>query len=379
MTKRIGVIVAIILILVGIYALTQLIPTQLREVKIGVILPLTGKGANYGEKTKVGIDIALEDLEKEREISKISLIYEDSQGDPKTAVAAINKLINTDKVVAIMGPVFSDNVLASAPIAEKKKVIMLVTAAASDKIRDAGDFIFRNRVSASGISTYLARYSYDTLGIDNIAVAYENSANAIDYKNAFVDEFNKKDGKIQIIESFEKGGNDFRAQITKFRQIQPNAVFITGHAQEIGFFLKQAKELGLKTRFISTPGAESDTLLKIAGDAAEGLLLCSEALELTSKDPLIQGFRAKYKERMKQQEPDFFSANGYDSLKMIIESGGKYGFTSEGIKKGLYELKDFHGVGGEITFDSYGEVTKPLSIKIVKDGRFILFQGYGDK
>jgi len=374
MKRFMGVIVVALLVLVGIYFLTQLIPDQLSVVKIGVVLPSTGKGANYGEKTRAGLDIAIEEYEKQRAIRRISLIYEDSQGDPKTAVTAVKKLINVDKVVAIIGPIYSDNVLAVSPIVEKEKVTMLVTAAASDKIREAGDFVFRNRVSASEISTYLARYCYETLGIESVSVLYENSANAIDYKNTFIKEFKKKGGSIQIEESFEKGGKDFRTQIAKTKDVQPDTVFITGHATEIGLFLRQAHELGLDAKFVSTPGAESDDMLDIAGSAAEGLLLASEALDLTSDDSLIQEFRRKYKERMDKQEPDFFSANAYDAFRMIIRAGERHGFTSDGIKRGLNELKDFYGVSGRITFDKDGEVIKPLSIKAVKDGRFMVLE-----
>lgn len=367
--RRYIVILSALLALVVIYSLTQLIPKESSEIKIGVVLPLTGKGANYGEKTKAGLDIAIKEYEKQGATPNISLIYEDTQADPKTAVAAVKKLIDVDKVVVIIGPIYSDNVLAISPIVEDEKITTVVTAAASDRIREAGDFIFRNRVSASGISAYLARYCYETLRIESVAVLYENSANAIDYKNGFIKEFTKKGGNVQIEESFEKGAKDFRTQIAKAKDVQPDTVFITGHATEIGLFLRQAHELGLDARFVSTPGAESDDMLNIAGNAAEGLLLASEALNLASDDPLIQEFRSKYMEKM-NQEPDFFSVNAYDAFRMIVRAGESYGFTSDWIKEGLYALKDFYGVGGRITFDKDGEVTKPVAIKEVKNGKF---------
>lgn len=343
-----------------------------KEIKIGAILSMTTKGASYGEKTQKGIEIALEEIKDNFPNMKIKIIYEDSQGDPKTAVAALQKLINIDEVPVIIGPIFSDNVLACAPIANSKKTVLFLTAAVSDKIKDLGDYIFRNRMAASRLSAYLARYCYEVWSIGSIAVVYENSANSIDYKSGFVKKYNDLGGEIVAVENLDKGGSDFRTQITKLKQKRPKAIFITGHAQEIGYFLKQSRELGLKCRFYATGGVESDDLLKIAGNAAEGLIICSEAVDIESSDSIIQNFRRKYK-ALTNQEPDFFCANGYDALKMIIEAGNKYGFTSDGIKRGLYKIKDFHGVGGIISFDEYGEVTKTFVMKIVRNDAFVLY------
>jgi len=386
MKKQIWIpILIVVVIIVGVVIFVpksknstdkEMAETEKEPIKIGALLSLTGTGVNYGEKTRVGIEIALEDIRKDENIlqgRKIEIIYEDTQGDPKTAVTAIQKLIDVNKVPVIIGPIFSDEVLAVAPITNSQKVVLLVTGAATDKIKDIGDYVFRNRVSASPLSAYLAQYLYEKLNIKKIAVAYENSANSIDYKNGFIKKFEEMGGKILSMENFNQKEKDFRTQIIKLKQSNPKAVFITGHAEEIGYFLKQSKELNFESNFYSTAGAESDDLIKIAGTSAEGLILCSEAVDIESDDLVIQNFRNKYKTQT-NKEPDFFSANGYDALKMIVMAGSRYGFTSSGIKKGLYEIKNFSGVGGLTSFDSDGEVIKPLMIKTIKNGQFVPYE-----
>jgi branched-chain amino acid transport system substrate-binding protein len=371
--KKIWITVGIVLI--AALAII-LIVTQTRKesevIKIGVILPLTGNGANYGEKTKIGLDIALYEINSKIKDKKILLVYEDSYGTPQNAVNALNKLINIDKVQIVIGPIFSDEVLACAPIANSKKVILFITAAASDNIKAAGEYVFRNRLSASSLSYVLANYVLKKLSLKNIVVLFENSANAIDYKNGFVNTIKAANINVLLEESFDKGSTDFRTQIQKAKDSKPEAVFITGHAEEIGYFIRQSKEMGLKVQFISTAGAEGSELLKIAENAAEGLIYATDAFTSREGDPETESFIKKYKEKMKV-EPDFFSVNAYDALQVIAHVGQQNGWRSSEVKKGLLELKDYQSVGGIYSFDKDGEIYgKPVAIKIIRDGKFTL-------
>ncbi|MBW2990230.1 penicillin-binding protein activator [Candidatus Woesearchaeota archaeon] len=338
--------------------------------KIGVILPLTGKGAAYGEKVRIGIDLALEDINKDGK--RVELIIEDGQGDPKHSVSAIQKLININGVDIILGPGLSDTVLAVAPIAEENKILLFAPLASSEKIKYAGDYIFRSRMSGSFLAEYFAKYIYTKAGVTEIAVLHSNSENAATYVKAFNPTFEDIGGEIILTESFNKAETDYRTLILKLKQKGVKDVFFAAHATEMGYFLKQADELDYDFQMYATPGAESDDMLEIAGETAEGMIFCSEAVDITSDDPVIQEFRRKYK-AITNKEPDFMSANGYDALQLIVLAGDKYGFTPDGIKKGLYETKDYPGIAGTTSFDSYGEVIKPLAIKTVENGEFVMY------
>ncbi|MCK4458341.1 MAG: ABC transporter substrate-binding protein [Methanosarcinales archaeon] len=123
--------------------------TQPDEIRIGAILPLTGEAAEYGEDAKLGIDLAVEEINAAGGINgkRIQVVYEDSQATPSQGVSAIQKLTTVDKVPVIIGAMASSVTLAIAPIAEENKVVLLSPASSAPQITEAGDYIFRTEFS----------------------------------------------------------------------------------------------------------------------------------------------------------------------------------------------------------------------------------------
>lgn len=347
--------------------------TQENEIiEIGVINGMTGKASAYGQKVFDGLEIAQEEINRNNLANnkKIMLIHEDSQSNAQNALNSFNKLINLNKVSIIIGPLVSDNVLTVAPVAEKEKTLLFITVAGTDKIKDAGDYIFRNRVSASALASYFANYLYNKKELREISIVFMNSGNGYSYKQGFSQEFKKLGGKIVSINSYEKGEIDFKTTILKLKTRKVKDVFIAGYTEEVAMFLKQSKELDFKTNFVASPGVESDDFIELAGVLANGVIFCTESVDLKNADEKTKSFVARYKART-GKDPDFFSLNSYDALMLIIKAGNKYGFTSEGIKKGLYEIKDYQGVSGKLSFDENGEVLKDFAVKEIKNGEFV--------
>ena len=139
------IVVLVVLVLGGIIVWRTFAPGQPKEIRIGVLTPLTGGEANYGRSTKRGVDLAIEELNNRMKEKGIvfSAVYEDDQMSPKVATSAIQKLISVDKVPVIIGPFGSSVVLAVAPIAERNKTVIISASATADAIADAGDYIFR--------------------------------------------------------------------------------------------------------------------------------------------------------------------------------------------------------------------------------------------
>ncbi len=344
------------------------------EIKIGAVLSLTGKGAKYGEAIKRGIDLALEEVNAEpNRKAKLKVVYEDSLSEPQKAVSAFNKLIEFDKVPVVIGPVLSSEVLACAPVANKKRVVILNTSAGTEDLRKAGDYVFRNRESAYPQAFKIAELCRTILKIEKMAIIYSNSPNGKDYKDAFVKRFEELGGKILQIENYEEGETDFRSQILKIKKSHPHGVYLAGLVAELGYILKQSKELNFGSRFFASAGIEGSKLFEIAGDAAEGVIFGSPAFDPASNEPLIKNFVMKYKQRY-NQDPDFFTANAYDALKLIAIAIDKAGYSSEGVKNALYSIKDYPGVGGTTTFDSDGEVIKPIRLKIINNNQFLPYE-----
>lgn len=350
-------------------------PKKITEINIGVITPLTGEGATYGEATKQGLDLAAEEINgkggiKEKEIK---LIYEDSQIRPEPATNAIHKLITVNRVPVIIGAFGSSVTLSIAPIAEKNEVVLFSGSSTADAIKNSGDYIFRNVPPNSAQGKTAAIFAVDKLKIKEAAILYINNDYGISLKKAFMEVFNSKEGKILITENYNQGDRDFRTQLSKIKEKNPILIFYPGHYQESGLILKQARELGIKSTFIGGDGSYSPELIKIAGDVAEGSFYTLMGLGYGIMDEEIDRFIKAF-ERKYSVEPGVYSAYAYDALMIIVEAIEKGGYSSNEIKNALYSIKDFKGVTGITNFDEFGEVDKLFAIYIVKGGKFELYR-----
>jgi len=350
-------------------------PKKPKEIKIGVITPLTGEGATYGEATKQGLDLAIVEINDAGSIEgkEVKLIYEDSQIKPEPATGAIYKLITVDKVPVIIGAFGSSVTLSIAPIAEKNKVVLFTASSTTDAIKDAGDYIFRNVPPNSAQGKTAALFAVDRLGIKEAAILFINNDYGISLKNAFEKIFTEKGGKILIIENYNQGDRDFRTQLTKIKSEKPNLIYYPGHYQESGLILKQARELGIKSIFIGGDGSYSPELIKIAAEAAEGSFYTLMGIGYGITDEEIERFNKIFVEKY-GVEPGVYSAYAFDALKIIVLAIKKGGYNSEGIKNALYQIRNFRGVTGYTSFDKFGEVDKLFTMYIVKEGKFGIYE-----
>jgi branched-chain amino acid transport system substrate-binding protein len=365
-------------IIVAIVALATIIPISCKkepkEIKIGAILPLTGDAAKYGEASKNAIALFIDELNASGGIKgkKIKVIYEDDQADPKLGVSAFQKLVTTDKVPVIIGPLPSSVTLAIAPLAEKSKVVILSPASSSPAITNAGDYIFRTVASDLLEGTALANFVYNELKLKKVAIIYINNDFGIGLSNSFSNRFEELGGKIVTVESFEQSATDFRSQLSKIKTLNPQAIYMVGY-KEMGNILKQAAELGIKTQFLSFAMFEDPEILKIAGKAAEGLIYSYRSFDPKSSEEVVKKFANNYKSKY-GVEPDIFAGLSFDAARILALAIEKGGSNADGIKSALYMVKNFPGVTGEITFDKNGDVTGAISIKTVRQGKFIWYK-----
>ncbi len=351
-----------------------------KEIKIGVILPLTGSLSKYGEWSQTAIEIARDEINSQGGIKnrKIQLLIEDSRSDPKEAVAAFTKLVNVNKVPIIIGFIGSSEALACAPIANQTKTVLFSTVAASPDLTNAGDYVFRERVSGTMEVKEIAKFAYDKLNLRNMAVLAINTDYGISYKNIFVETFENLSGKIHLTENFDQGETDFRTHLTKLKRIKKlDGVYLPTHITEGANILKQAKEIGLRTQFLASNAIEGPELFQIAGDAAEGLIITAPWYDPNSPESNIRKFDEEFYKR-RGMHSEMFGAHAYDTLKitaLVIQTNG---YFAESIKNGLYNVKNYIGVSGITTFDNNGDVIKPIAIKKAEKGKFI-FLNFNDE
>lgn len=364
-----------LLLLLGFFILVFNACEKKPEVyKIGAILPLTGKAAIYGQWIQQGMTLALEEVNPQEGTKgrKIEIIYEDSGGGPKDAVTAINKLMTVDKV-RIVFSTGSSMTAAIAPIAESNN-ILLFTNAPGDPDLTKGDLAFRNITTSSAESPAIAKYAYQTLGVRKVAIFHMNNAGGLGFRNDFARVFEELGGTVLGTDTYEIGSTDFKGQLTKLQNLNPDAIFFAGWRQEIGIILKQLKELEIHAALLGCAGTfEEPGVAEMVKELAktEKVFFTTTALGLDAANPTYQKFKEKYKEKYNQY-PEVFAATAYDAIKLIADGAKKEGYDALKIANYLKNVKDYPGATGVTTFLPSGEVLQPVAVKTVKNGEFVV-------
>ncbi|MBM4305213.1 MAG: hypothetical protein FJ115_00165 [Deltaproteobacteria bacterium] len=341
-------------------------------VKIGFIGPLTGPAASYGIAQRNGIMLAAEEINGGDGVSgkKIDVVFEDSQMDPNKAISAIKKLIDIDKVTAVIGETTTAGTLAIAETANRTKTVLLSPSASGAKITEAGDFVFRISPSDSFQAIMASKFVYE-MGLKKGAVVFTNDDWGGGLQKEFQSNFNKLGGTILAAEGCTPGTKDFRTQLVKIKSLRPDFIYIPLHPDESAIFLRQIKELKVPGQIVGADNFSEKAILKAAGAAAEGVIF---TMPTEPSGEVYKNFSNKYKAKF-NEEPSYNSAAGYDSLNILVDAIKRSGFSGEKIKNALYEKKDYKGASGIIGFDQNGDViTKTFEIIQIKNGHYIPYK-----
>lgn len=341
-------------------------------IKIGVIAPLVGDTAGYGQDVSAAAQLAVDEINKEGGINgrKLELIIENGGCNGKDATNAANKLINVDKVKVIVGGYCSAETLAAAPLAEKAGVVLLSPASSNPAITDAGDFIFRITPSDALQGEAIAKEIYEQ-GITKVAVTHVNSDYNLALANAFKKNFEALGGEITTTEIYEQDAKDFRTQVAKMRASRPEGIYMVPYA-EGGLLVKQIRELRIDVPLFGAETFNSKDIIEDAGEEnIEGLVFATPRWNEDS--PKAKQFLQKVQQyRGGDLTLPVFAANSYDAVRLVAEaiknSPGKE-VSSESIKDYLYTVKDWDGAGGRLTIDENGDALKDFQIMIIHNGK----------
>ncbi len=342
---------------------------QSKVIKIGMVGPLTGDYATYGISVKNGVQIAIDETNVAGGVQgyTLLLVAEDSKGDSTEAANALQKLIDQDKVTAVVGAVLSGETATAAPIAQDAGVPMITASATAPGIADIGDYIFRNVITDDVQTSQMAEYAVTTLGMGRFGIMYANN----DYGVALKDNFSKRaeslGAQVVAAESYLDGDEDFRAQITKIgRDI--DGLFIGGYYTEASKIAQQARRQGVEAQILGADGFYSEKLVELGGDAVEGSFFTA-GFYSGDESEAVQSFVQTYKDKHKS-EPDMFAANAYDSMKIVVEALKRSGDDKAKLKDAMAETQNYPGITGTTSFAENGEAVKDVVILKVEEGIF---------
>lgn len=341
-----------------------------KEIKIGVIQPLTGDLANFGKTVVNGIQMAVDDFSKEYPEIKINLRIEDSQSKPAVAVSALNKLLDIDGVRIVIGTLTSSGTLAMAPIAQEKKVILMSPTASNPALSKAGPYFYRVWTSDDFDGRVAAQYCYTKLQLKRAGVIYLNNDYGLGLKNIFENTFKELGGDVIIVDYYEEQERDFRTIISKLKTENLDVIYLPGHPYGIGTILKQARELGINTTYFSNVAAEDKEFLTVAGNTAAGLYFTAPAFDISSDDPKTKKFIHDYRTRF-NDEPDVHAVKGYDAASTLLSGIGHGFLTPDQLKSYIDSKEAFSGISGDFSFDENGDVVTAVSVKRYREDESI--------
>ena len=325
---------------------------------IGVMESLTGPGETYGNVAVQAKELAVAEINAAGGINgrMLELIVEDSKCNAQDSITAYNKLTDVDDVKIILGTSCSGAMLGAAPLAEEDGVVLFSGLATNPDIANAGDYIFRTAMSdlQLGIDTGNVLWAD---GIRSLATMTETTDYAEGVRRTTVEQFEKRGGAVVAEERYGSDVTDFRSQLTKLINANPDAIHIAAQSEASGgTIVKQVRELGYEGPLYSEIVPVGATALEVAGEAATGLKAIIAELDPNNSkaQEVITNFRAEYD----YVTLPWYIGSAYDDVYITAEclKETEDDQDADGLRDCLYDITWSGAIGDGYSFDENGEV-----------------------
>jgi branched-chain amino acid transport system substrate-binding protein len=374
MKKIILSTVAILTVLATFLTSSEKILAADDTIKIGVFEPLTGENGGGGSQEVDGIKYANK-VYPEVLGKKVELVIVDNKSDKAEASIAATRLVEKDKVVAVIGSYGSGVSIAAGDIFKNAKVPAMGASCTNPMVTEGNEFYFRACFLDPFQGTVLANYAIGQ-GVKKAAVITQMGD---DYSTGlgtfFAREFEKLGGQVVSKSEFQTNEQDFNSILTNAKAAGAEVIFAPSSIATAGLIIKQARALGITGLIMGGDTWENESIIAVAGTAAEGVVISTFFDENNSAATAeAKKFVPGFKEFLggKDQVIPAVSALGYDSYIVILDAIKRAGSTDgEAIRKALVETKNLEGVTGSFQFDENGDAQKDFAvIKVIKDGKF---------
>ena len=342
-------------------------------IKVGWIGALSGDQAPWGKCESQALQMYIDEQNAAGGVlgKQLELVTYDTKGDANESVNAVKRLIANDGVVAILGPNASASAIAIKGALNEGKVPDIATVATNPEITvnkdgSINEFNFRVCFTDPYQGAVAGGYAADEMGAKTAAVLYDVASEySQGFTEFFVETFEAKGGKVVAQEGFKAGDTDFRPQLTKIKEADPDVILMPYFYKEVALSANQARELGIDAVFMGGDGWPSDTLFEMAGPAIEGSYVVNH---FDYNDPAAAEITAAYQEKY-QVAPEINAYMVHDAFDLLVAAIEKAGSAdSEAIAAALTQV-EVVGVTGTIKLgeDTHDPVGKEASMQqIVK-------------
>ena len=360
------------LILLFVFALAGAAFAADDVIKIGVFNCLTGQNAFGGQLELEGTQLAHKEI-PEVLGKKVELVVVDNKSDKVEAANAVTRLIEHDKVNAVIGTYGSSLAMAGGEVAEKAGIPVIGTSCTNPLVTLGKKFYFRACFIDPFQGAGAATYAFRQLGFKRAATLTDVANDySVGLSSFFKRAFETLGGEVVAELKYQSGDQDFTAQLTELISKKPDIVFLPAYFAEGAIVLKQAKELGAEFRFIGADAMDNPEIVTLGGDAVEGFLHTTFAYDPSMKEmnPVAAKFTENWNKVHPDKAPNVNAALGYDCYIMLIDAIRRAGSAEPAkIRDALEQTKDLPTVTGTTTMNETHDAEKEMGIVEIQGGK----------
>ncbi|HEU0067688.1 MAG TPA: penicillin-binding protein activator [Nitrospiraceae bacterium] len=367
---------------------------------IAGVLPLSGKLAPFAGEILSGIQLAVEATRDRAGSPSVGLIVKDLESDYDSFLDDFSELLNTDRPLAVIGPLLSKNLPVMAELAERAHVPLITPAATLPNVRRLGNYVFSTALTYELQAKRIATYAIKEQGFRRFCILHPDTTYGRELARLFAQEVRRSEGEVIAIESYKEGEADVGAQLKRMKAedlkryglsvpveqtkltgkltkldkkvfYTPgfDAIFIPGRAADAGIITAQLNFHDMKVPFLGANGWNSPDFARTDDSSIDGAVFV-DGFFVDSPTPAVQDFVARYKKRF-DTNPTLFSMQGYDAAKLVLDAVRKGATSGEAVHDQLLTQPDLSSLAGPAAFGPDGILHRPLFLIQIKRGRFI--------
>ena len=366
---------------------------------IAAVLPLSGKLAPFAGEVLSGIQLAVEANRDRTGSASVGLIVKDLESDNSSFLDDFSELLNSDRPLAVIGPLLSKNLPVMAELAERAHIPLITPAATLPNVRRLGNYVFSTALTYQLQAKRIASYAIKEQGFRRFCILHPDTTYGRELARLFAQEVRQHEGEVIAIESYKEGEADVSAQLKRMKAedlkryglsvpldqtkltgkltkldkkifYTPgfDAIFIPGRAADAGIITSQLNFHDMKVPFLGTNGWNSQDFARTDDSSIDGAVFV-DGFFVDSPMPTVQDFVARYKKRF-QTNPTLFAIQGYDAAKLVLDAVRQGASSGESVHDQLLTQPDLSSLAGPAAFGPDGTLNRPLFLIQIKKGRF---------
>ena len=367
---------------------------------IAAVLPLSGKLAPFASEVLSGIQLAVEANRDRAGSASVGLIVKDFESDYASFLDDFSELLNTDRPLAVIGPLLSKNLPVMAELAERAHIPLITPAATLPNVRRLGNYVFSTALTYQLQAKRIAAYAIKEQGFRRFCILHPDTTYGRELARLFAQEVRQHEGEVIAIESYKEGEADVSAQLKRMKEedlkryglsvpvdetkltgkltkldkkifYTPgfDAIFIPGRAADAGLITAQLNFHDMKVPFLGANGWNSPDFARTDDSSIDGAVFV-DGFFVDSPTPTVQDFVDRYKKRF-QTNPALFAMQGYDAAKLVLDAVRKGASSGEAVHDQLLTQPDLSSLAGPAAFGPDGTLNRPLFLMQIKRGRFL--------